>query len=496
MELGKNIKFFLATFLLKETFENEVINEIEKRSIQDIIENKSEDEIMVEVKKSFKKIKIEGKRESVESIKENATFYAQKYERSRYGAWKNSRDFKDFSRTNSNNWRTNSGNRWRKSESNKRSSSRSQSRRPSSEFKSMKDLFEAMDKFMKKIQILDEKQEKLSKLIDDKVVNAKFVETDFTEEDWSNERMNIYFTNDISEVNEIVVDCGAPKSLIGEKYLNEYLKVQNIKYEQLDRSPCKQKFRFGPSQVYISTEKIKIPINLESESGSEMQYVDSYVIQADVPFLLGLNTMKEWKALMDMEIEQMVFRAFSASVKMKRNIGGHMTVPLQKIRWWSPSATVLFMNAEKDVCSFEKIKKVHVNTNHKSEENMIHAYKQANLLTDTVRKSIKKVCDNCLICQKYKKSQVKPKVALPKVTDFNQVVTLDLKQFGDKYVLWAVDSFTRFIQGKALKNKQADTYCAKCCSKYLVFAFWISKQRILGRQWNRVPKQGFFGIDV
>ena len=88
---------------------------------------------------------------------------------------------------------------------------------------------------------------------------------------------------------------------------------------------------------------------------------------------------------------------------------------------------------------------------------MLHAYKQANLLTDTVRKSIKKVCDNCLICQKYKKSQVKPKVALPKVTDFNQVVTLDLKQFGDKYVLWAVDSFTRFIQGKALKNKQADT---------------------------------------
>ena len=210
---------------------------------------------MVEVKKSFKKIKIEGKRENVERSKENTMFYAQKYERSRYGAWKNSRDFKDFSRTNSNNWRTNSGNRWRKSESNKRSSSRSQSRRPSSDFKSMKDLFEVMDKVMKKIQILDEKQEKLSKLIDNKVVNAKFVKTDFTEEDWSNERLNMYFTNDISEVNEIVVACGAPKSLIGEKYLNEYLKVQNIIYEQLDRSPCKQNFRFGPSQGYISTEK-------------------------------------------------------------------------------------------------------------------------------------------------------------------------------------------------------------------------------------------------
>ena len=54
----------------------------------------------------------------------------------------------------------------------------------------------------------------------------------------------------------------------------------------------------------------------------------------------------------------------------------------------------------------EKIKKVHVNTNHKSEENLLHAYKQANLLTDEVRKSIKSVCETCVVCQKYKRSQI------------------------------------------------------------------------------------------
>ena len=103
------------------------------------------------------------------------------------------------------------------------------------------------------------------------------------------------------------------------------------------------------------------------------------------------------------------------------------------------------------------MRKVHVNTNHKSEANLLHAYKQANLLTDEVRRLIKKVCENCSICQKLQKSQSKPKVALPKVTDFNQIVTLDLKLFGDRYVLWLVDSFTRFIQGCVLKNKQAET---------------------------------------
>ena len=100
---------------------------------------------------------------------------------------------------------------------------------------------------------------------------------------------------------------------------------------------------------------------------------------------------------------------------------------------------------------------MHENTNHKSQENSLHAYREANVLDDNVRKLIKKVCENCKVCQKFKKSQSKPKVALPKVTDFNQVVTLDLKQFDGKNVLWAVDSFTRFIQGIVINNKKAET---------------------------------------
>ena len=37
------------------------------------------------------------------------------------------------------------------------------------------------------------------------------------------------------------------------------------------------------------------------------------------------------------------------------------------------------------------------------------------------------------------------------------MIILDLKQVGDKYVLWCMDSFTRFIQGKLLNNKKRDT---------------------------------------
>ena len=48
-------------------------------------------------------------------------------------------------------------------------------------------------------------------------------------------------------------------------------------------------------------------------------------------------------------------------------------------------------------------------------------------------------------------------MAIPKALDFNQIVTLDLKQFKEGHVLWLVDGFTRFIQGIVLKNKEGTT---------------------------------------
>ena len=94
---------------VKEAFENGVVNTVEKRMMQDLVESKDEEHIMSEVKKELKKIRIEGKREdnNINSeITENKTYYTDNDGRSRYGAWRKSREFNDFRRSNSNNWRT------------------------------------------------------------------------------------------------------------------------------------------------------------------------------------------------------------------------------------------------------------------------------------------------------------------------------------------------------------------------------------------------------
>ena len=65
--------------------------------------------------------------------------------------------------------------------------------------------------------------------------------------------------------------------------------------------------------------------------------------------------------------------------------------------------------------------------------------------------------NDCKVCKKFSKSVAKPRVTLPKATSFNEVVTFDLKEFGSKYILWMIDSFSRFMQGKLLSNKKVDT---------------------------------------
>ena len=103
------------------------------------------------------------------------------------------------------------------------------------------------------------------------------------------------------------------------------------------------------------------------------------------------------------------------------------------------------------------MRKVHEVTNHKSAEQLVKQYRNAELIGPETVNLIKQAVKDCKICQKFGRSMVKPEVNLPKATSINEIVTLDLKQFGDKYVLWCIDEFTRFVQGKLLKNKKAET---------------------------------------
>ena len=119
---------------------------------------------------------------------------------------------------------------------------------------------------------------------------------------------------------------------------------------------------------------------------------------------------------------------------------------------------ILFIkDKEGDLCSFKAVRKVHEVNRHKGKEQLLSAYRNAGWMSPGLPNIIDLVVNECKVCQKFQKSVARPRVTLPKASSFNEVVTLDLKEFGSKYILWMIDSFSRFIVGKLLNNKKADT---------------------------------------
>ena len=63
---------------------------------------------------------------------------------------------------------------------------------------------------------------------------------------------------------------------------------------------------------------------------------------------------------------------------------------------------------------------------------MIYAYRNAGKLDEGIRKKLNEIVDKCEICNKNSKSKPKPVVAIPKATEFNSIVAMDLKVMEEK----------------------------------------------------------------
>ena len=78
---------------------------------------------------------------------------------------------------------------------------------------------------------------------------------------------------------------------------------------------------------------------------------------------------------------------------------------------------------------------VHKLNNHKKANHLVSAYSRARWMSTVVFKEIKKVVQSYGVCQKFAKLVSRPKVKLPILSKFNDLVTLDLKVFALKYIL-------------------------------------------------------------
>merc|ERR1712105_210462 len=208
---------------------------------------------------------------------------------------------------------------------------------------------------------------------------------------------------------------------------------------------------------YISTEKVTFPVVMKTDDNDYIKRdVTANVIESnEVNFLCGEETLVDWRTVLDFEDGKLGFKEQKKRVDLIKR--SHLVVKLELIGKWNEDEAVFLVREEKDIKSINAVRQIHKKLNHKSKEKMFYAFQNAGKLNETTRKTIEKVLDDCGICKRYSRAKSKPSVAIPRATDFNSIVSIDLKSVGNKYILWMICTFTKFIKGAVVNDKNPET---------------------------------------
>ena len=98
----------------------------------------------------------------------------------------------------------------------------------------------------------------------------------------------------------MILDPGAPVSLVGRSWLSKYLAEFDLKIEDMESSACFQVFWFGGiDKKHESKLLVELPLIVIINKGREY-VLKTYVhtIDDDVTFLVGRATIKSWGSIL------------------------------------------------------------------------------------------------------------------------------------------------------------------------------------------------------
>ena len=92
----------------------------------------------------------------------------------------------------------------------------------------------------------------------------------------------------------MIVDFGAPYSLVGEGWLKRYADENGLVLDDLEKEKKVRHFKFGPGEIYRSEERWFVPVVIKREDDTEeYKKIGVQVIDDSVPMIIGMDTIKK-----------------------------------------------------------------------------------------------------------------------------------------------------------------------------------------------------------
>ena len=270
------------------------------------------------------------------------------------------------------------------------------------------------------------------------------------------------FTNNNEEISKFTTECinsgtldtCCSSSVCGEKWLKVFFDTipHDMRQKVIGPNKSDKQFMFGNQGIMTADEKYILPVIIAGKEDT----IEVDVIQSDIPLLIANKDMKRMGMVIDMKNDQGTIDG--RPLQLYSVTGGHYKIDLIHKNDEISHEEVFAVNLmELDQSEQKKaLDKLHKQFGHKQKQAYINLLKQAGKWIDDFSPMLDQIIDGCEGCIRQKRSPDRPAVAMPMGNDFNEVVTMDIKIWKGKNILYLIDSFTRYTIATVIPSKHPD----------------------------------------
>ena len=262
-------------------------------------------------------------------------------------------------------------------------------------------------------------------------------------------------------------DTGCTASVAGQVWFDNFVKELPKLRKQQIQGPFKsgRTFMFGNQGVLSSGAMYKLPVKLRGED-HEME-VD--IINSDIPLLISRKEMSKLDISIDNKNDKATIRGLPLPVSTTS--AGHLIVDLigkKEVIEMEKVFSVNIMDGDESQ-QMKSLNKIHKQFGHRPKRAFVNLLKAAGKWDNKFSGMLDHIIDGCQGCIMRKRNPDRPVVAMPMGTEFNEVVTMDLKIWRGKNILYLIDSFTRYTVATVIPKKQPDMVVGAIMEKWVAY---------------------------
>ena len=269
-----------------------------------------------------------------------------------------------------------------------------------------------------------------------------------------------------------VLDSACSKTVTGRAWKDMYLESLTLdEKEQVELLPGGTNFKFGGESTIKSEARMKFPCVIGGQKTTIT--TDDDVINSDIPLLLGKPDMKRLGFKLNMMDDTLEING--NKIELDTTSSGHYYIPLQECEVKVANVHMVIEQKSKE----EKVKmihKLHRQFAHPTARSLKAIMKNADVFVEGCNTLVDEITSKCEVCKRFKKTPARPAVCLPLAKQFNDVVTMDLKHYGDVYFLHFINLFTRFSKSKVIRRKTPQVIVDSIATEWIAAGFGPPKK--------------------